>query len=137
MWDRACIICWKFWEKKKCSRASIARWPCSNARSSRAKRGTSHKLETSRELTCVIHRPARDPSSSARLRMTHELFLCLFCPGVPQRNRAVPGLFLARAVGIEREVAEPLELIAFFGARAGKRRLAFRIHNFQRIWTNE
>src|SRR6478672_9211623 len=102
MWDRACIICWKFWEKKKCSRASIARWPCSNARQA-----------------------LRLPSSLRLFRR--------FCPGVPQRNRAVPGLFLARAVGIEREVAEALELIAFFGARAGKRRLAFRIHNFQRI----
>jgi ribosomal protein L11 methylase PrmA len=33
-------------------------------------RGTSHKLDRSRQLPCVTHRPARGPSSSARLRMT-------------------------------------------------------------------
>jgi ribosomal protein L11 methyltransferase len=38
--------------------------------SSRAKRGTSHRVGRSRQLLCVTHHPARGPSSSARLRMT-------------------------------------------------------------------
>ncbi len=39
----------------------------------------------------------------------------------------------ARGIGIEREIAEPLELIALFGLRIRKRRLAFRGHDFERV----
>ena len=46
----------------------IGKWP--TTLSSRAKRGTSHKFERSRQLLCVTHHPSRDPSSSARPRMT-------------------------------------------------------------------
>jgi ribosomal protein L11 methylase PrmA len=42
----------------------------STAASSRAKRGTPKRVGRSRQLPCVTHHPARDPSSSARLRMT-------------------------------------------------------------------
>jgi ribosomal protein L11 methyltransferase len=49
--------------------------------SSRAKRGTSHKFERSRQLPCVTHRPARGPSSSARLRMTRGAGCCAH--GIP------------------------------------------------------
>src|SRR6266446_4457740 len=78
--------------------------------SSRAKRGISEKLERLPELRCVIYHPARDPSSSARLRMTRELFLRLFRPRVPQRDRAIPHLFFSCGIRLEREVAEALDL---------------------------
>ncbi|PWT84068.1 MAG: hypothetical protein C5B58_05390 [Acidobacteria bacterium] len=42
----------------------------STTASSRAERGTSHRLERSRQLLCVTHHLAKGPSSSARLRMT-------------------------------------------------------------------
>jgi len=42
----------------------------STVASSRAKRGTPKRVGRSRQLPCVTHHPARDPSSSARLRMT-------------------------------------------------------------------
>src|SRR6266403_2157092 len=105
--------------------------------SSRAKRGISQKLERSPELRCVIYHPARDPSSSARRRMTRELFLRLFRPRVPQRDRAIPYLFFTCGIRIEREVAEALELIALVGARVRKRWFAFRVRHFQRIGINE
>src|SRR6266536_2360464 len=105
--------------------------------SSRAKRGTSQKLERLPELRCVIYHPARDPSSSARLRMTRELFLRLFRPRVPQRDRAIPHLFFTCGIRIEREVAEALELIALIGTRVRQRRLTFRVHHFQRMGINE
>src|SRR6266540_6187413 len=60
MWDRACITCSKFSEKKKCWPALTVHFPCSNALSSRAKRGTSQKLERSPEL------PLYDLSPSER-----------------------------------------------------------------------
>src|SRR5712671_1314105 len=105
--------------------------------SSRAKRGISQKLERLPELRCVIYHPARDPSSSARLRMTRELFLRLFRPRVPQRDRAIPHLFFTCGIRIEREVAEALELIALFGARVRQRGFAFRVRHLQRIGINE
>src|SRR5207244_8103824 len=42
----------------------------STTASSRAKRGTPKRVGRSRQLPCLTHHPARDPSSSARLRMT-------------------------------------------------------------------
>ncbi len=50
----------------------------SNVASSRAKRGTSHRPEKSRRLSCVIQHSARGPSSSARLRMTRDGRLAAF-----------------------------------------------------------
>src|SRR6266496_6313174 len=105
--------------------------------SSRAKRGISQKLERSPELRCVIYHPARDPSSSARLRMTRELFLRLFRPRFPQRDRAIPDLLFRGGTRIEREIAKTLELIAFFGTRIRKHGFAFRVHHFQRICVDE
>jgi len=42
----------------------------SSTPSSRAKRGTSHRIRRSRQLLCVTNHPARGLSLSARLRMT-------------------------------------------------------------------
>ena len=45
--------------------------------------------------------------------------------------------FSRGGIRIERKIAEPLKLIAFFRMRVRKRWLAFRGHDFQRIWINE
>src|SRR5439155_10644922 len=105
--------------------------------SSRAKRGISQKLERLPELRCVIYHPARYPSSSARLRMTRELFLRLLRPCVPQSDRAIPHLFFTYGIRIEREVAKTFKLITFFGARVRQRGFAFRVRHLQQIGINE
>jgi len=58
-------------------------------------------------------------------------------PRVSQRDRAVPDLFFRCGIGIQREIAEPLELITLFGTRVRQRGFAFRVHHFQRIRINE
>src|SRR6266700_7242182 len=137
MWDRASITCWKFSEKKKCSLASTARFPNSNACHPERSEGPLTSSDNRASCACVIYHPARDPSSSARLRMTRELFLRLFRPRISERDRAIPHLFFTCGIRIEREVAETFKLITFFGTRARKRGFAFRLHHFQRIGINK
>ena len=55
-------------------------------------------------------------------------------PRIPERDRAVPDLFITGGIGIEGKIAESLKLIAFRRMHARKGWLAFRSHDFQRIW---
>src|SRR5262245_48903349 len=72
-----------------------------------------------------------------RLTMTHESFLRIFRPRIPQRDRPVPHLFFKRGIWIERKIAEPLKLIALFSTGVHELWFAFCIRNFQRVGIDE
>src|SRR5438034_5563372 len=82
-------------------------------------------------IICVWQRCRTLPAGSGALPFR------FFGPGVPQRNRAIPDLFLRSRIRIEREIPETLELVALFGTRACKRGFAFCGNHLERIWINE
>src|SRR5258707_466000 len=54
------------------------------------------------------------------------------CPSVLERDRAVENGRAGLRIGIEREVAETLELVALIGFRGGEARLELRGDRFER-----
>src|SRR5690348_7719171 len=64
--------------------------------------------------------------------MTPDLFCRRLRPGVAKRRRTVPDLFLRSRIWVEREIAEPLKLIAFFRTRIRKCGFAFCVRYFER-----
>ena len=96
--DRVCIICSKFSGKKRCSRESTARQVCFETRCHpERKRGTSR---TTNDYASWFAWRESNVRSFASLRMTASVashLLRFFRPGVFQRDRAIPDLFVRRA----------------------------------------
>src|SRR5579871_6181646 len=56
-------------------------------------------------------------------------------PGIPQSSRAIKNRFGARfRVLVQSKISQPLELITQLRLRIFQTRLAFRRHNFERMW---
>src|SRR5215212_9300390 len=61
------------------------------------------------------------------------LLFDLLRPGILQRDRAVEDEVAGSRIGIEREVGESLELVTLGRQSIAERRLAFRLHDLERI----
>src|SRR3954470_8331777 len=78
--------------------------------------------------------PLADETSSSLLPLRERRPATVhLCPGVLQRHRAVPDFVIRGRVGIECEIAQPFELVAFVRLRFGQRRFALRRDHFQGV----